>query len=212
MQEPSHPPSRYGRFRPSGWKSERERRAGVSAMGSVATAALMLRRAESAGGAVPRANGGMCSVSLPHDSNEPSSPGAGMLQTSRSTPADLGAAFASSEVDSPSALPAPPSVQSPPVLPPVPPEGAGLGGGGDEMNSGSLFAARREEPSSDKRQLGHFSSLGGGDGAGLARGSASSLPLGPHPGLVTWQDVWQYAGRSVLYDIRKRQRATNAPR
>ena len=166
---------RYGRFRPSGWKSERERRVGVSAMGSAATAALMLRRAESAGSAMSPGGGAGALQRKAGEGTKPPSP-LRPLQMSWSTPADLDAAFMPSSVESP-------VDPSPTSLPP--PAGLGLYKAGEGEEGGETI---------------------------LANGSASSLTVGPHPGLVTWQDVWQYAGRSVLYDIRMRRRATNAPR
>ncbi len=49
------------------------------------------------------------------------------------------------------------------------------------------------------------------DAAGGSRQDIPSAAAGS-AAAVTWRDVWRYAGRAVLFDIRMRRRSTNAPR
>ena len=200
--------NRYGRFRPPGWRSRREQ----------------IRHSRNASAT------GLISDGRPTLSSEvtgtPASGGSPQLDRFRS----FSEAPCSIETASTAVPPQSPAGDSGP-LPRIAARSGSSGGSAAGSAAGSALpvllhvsrsipgdlVGRRDpaagalphQPLSFTQQPSHLpGSLGG---AHLQEASPEGLQRGDAAKQVTWQDVWRYAVRSVLYDIRMRRHSTNAP-
>ena len=187
--------NRYGRFRPSGWRSRREQ---LHRPKTASAVQWPVRPPSSDFTAMP-------SWIVPQDQgidhpristgsrSQIGSPGpVTHLHTSRSSPDDLGIVRLSDQEPPASSVPYQQPLSSHP----------------DSHPSESLSALQNPLPGpgdtlSSPKEAPAGSAVSTGD-----RHSASGGAIRP----VSWQEVWRYAVRSVLYDIRMRRHSTNAPR
>ena len=188
--------NRYGRFRPPGWRSRREQ---LRSRPKTASAVQWPVRPPSSdftampSWIVPQDQGMDHPRISTGSRSQDESPGpVPLLHTSRSSPDDLGITRLSDQEPPASSAPCQQPLSSHPDSHPSESLGvlqSPLPGPGDTLSS------PKEAPA-------------GSAVSTVYRHSASGGAIRS----VSWREVWRYAVRSVLYDIRMRRHSTNAPR
>lgn len=184
--------NRYGRFRPPGWRSQHERLRQREASSSkplervpgtaLKAKASRLGRVGSAGG-----ESSIAKSLLTASGGSGSLGGSGplpILHASRSTPVDLEGALLSNHAPFESII----HLQH--------------SGSSENLDHHEVHSQEipHESTYEDSKSPSHDE-----------RDRLTPLPS-PRGSAVDWQEVWRYALRSVLYDIRMRRHSTNAPR
>ena len=219
--------NRYGRFRPPGWRTQPESSPHRRGSPGGASFAGGVPASRSTAGSLNVVLGRTCSagaVQMHQDrpfAESPRSAPLPLLPTSWSVPGGLESSSAASTSQAPAFELLPDTVpggSAPNSLEPMAPPHGWRSYAAVTASPSPFAASTPPELSSSGLYLqagGESSRLlssGGMSGSVLLEAVPEWPPPAPSQGRVTWQDVWRYAGRAVLYDIRMRRRSTNAPR